>query len=89
MKTILFNASSIFVLTLFAVQGALACFWPKQWKSLQRRFPRGYNPDSPGGRMLERYRTRESTLGERLSGAASLFFAIIGFLWFVHHLFVV
>ena len=65
MKTILFNAAFLLVLALLAAQGALSCFWPKKWKSLQERLPRGYNPDSLGGRMLERYRTRDATLGER------------------------
>lgn len=88
MKTILFNAAFLLVLALLAAQGALSCFWPKKWKSLQERLPRGYNPDSPGGRMLERYRSRDATLGERLSGATLLAFAIMGVVWFVRQLFI-
>ena len=41
-----FNATFVLVLALFAAQGALICFWPKTWKSLQSRFPRGYDPNS-------------------------------------------
>jgi hypothetical protein len=89
MKTssnLLFNALFVVVLALIAAQGALICFWPKRWKSLQSRFPRGYHPDSPGGRMLERNRVREATLGDRFGGAALLAMAIGGLLWFVHRL---
>jgi hypothetical protein len=89
MKTssnLLFNASFVLVLALIAAQGALMCFWPKRWKSLQSRFPRGYHPDSLGGRMLERYRARDATLGDRFGGAALLAMAIGGLFWFVHYL---
>jgi len=86
MKTgshLLFDAAFVLLLTVFAAQGALSCFWPKRWKSLQARFPRGYNPDSLGGRWLERYRNRDATLADRLGGAAVLAMAIGGFVWFV------
>ena len=68
-SSLLFDATFVLVLALFAAQGA-----------------RGYDPDSPGGRMLERYRTRVATVGDRFVGAALLAMAIGGLLWFVHHL---
>jgi hypothetical protein len=72
MKTssnLLFNAIFVLGLSLVAAKGALICFWPERWKAVRARFPRGYNPESPGGRMMERYRTREATLADRLGGA--------------------
>ena len=89
MKTsshVLFNAAFVLVLVFIAVQGALICFWPERWKAVRARFPRGYNPDSPGGRMMERYRTRDATLADRLGGAVLLTIGIAGPVWFVQHL---
>jgi len=82
-SNIWFNAIFVLALLLVAAQGALTCFWPERWKALKARFPRGYNPDSPGGRMMQRYRTREATLADRLGGALLLTMAMVGLAWFV------
>ena len=86
MKTssrVLFDVVVVVMLLLFAAQGALTCFWPERWKALTGRFPRGYSPESPGGRMLERYRTRQATLADRLSGAVLLIVGLAGLVWFL------
>jgi hypothetical protein len=85
-SNVLFNAVFVLALLLIAAYGGLACFWPRQWKAVSARLPRGYHPDSPGGRMMERYRTREATLGDRLGGAALLVMAVGGLFWFLRHL---
>jgi hypothetical protein len=82
-----FIVVTVFLLLLltFAVQGALMCFWPGRWKAIQARLPRGYNPDSPGGKILERYRTRKATFADRLGGLAMLVMAVIALIWFLHN----
>lgn len=79
----LFDVLVTVMLLIFGAQGALTCFWPERWQALTERFPRGYNPDSPLGRMLERYRTRKATLADRLGGAAMLIMALICLVWFL------
>jgi len=79
---IFFNVVFVLALLLIAAQGALICFWPGRWKALRARFPRGYNPESPGGRMMERYRTQEATFADRFGGFALLFMALAVLGWF-------
>ncbi|SPF45333.1 exported hypothetical protein [Candidatus Sulfotelmatobacter kueseliae] len=87
MKTgskILFDTLFMLALVLLAAQGALICFLPERWKAVRARFPRGYNPDSPGGRMMERYRTRKATFADRFGGFALLIMALAALVWFAH-----
>ena len=81
-----FNAIFVIALLLVAGQGALICFWPERWKAIRARFPHGYSPDSPGGRMMERYRTRKATLADRAGGAFLQTTAVIVLIWFVRAL---
>jgi hypothetical protein len=82
----LFSAIFVLALLLIAAQGGLACFWQQRWRAVRARLPRACNPDSPGGRMMERYRIREATLVDRLGGAVLLTMAVGGLFWFVRHL---
>jgi hypothetical protein len=56
------------LLLIVAGWGALQCFWPAKLRALRDRLPRGYNPDAPLGRMMERAQERELGLLSRLSG---------------------
>lgn len=87
MKTgsnILFDAVFVLALLLVAAQGALICFWPEGWKAVRARFPLGYNPDSPGGRVMEHQRTRKATFADRFGGFALLIMALAALVWFAH-----
>jgi hypothetical protein len=85
-SSVLFDAVFMLALLLVAAQGSLICFLPEQWKALREKFPRGYNSESPGGRMMERYRARHPRLADRLAGAALLVIAVVGLVWFVRQL---
>jgi hypothetical protein len=72
---------------VFALHAALQCFWPAKLKALRDRFPRGYNTESPLGRMMERAHDRESGLANRINGFI-LLVMILGMLawWFLREL---
>ena len=85
-KSVVVAAVILLALLAFGAQGALMCFWPERWKAIQGKFPRGYDPDSPGGHMIERYRTRRATIADRVGGLALLVMAAMALAWIVYGL---
>ena len=87
LKRVVFDIGSAGLGLVFALHGALQCFWPAKLKALRDRFPRGYNTESPLGRMLERAHDREPGLASRISGFC-LLVMILGMLawWFLREL---
>jgi hypothetical protein len=65
---IVFNIFFVVLALALALVGAFQCFWPKKHRTLQDRFFRGDNPESPLGRMMERARGNGSGLLSRVSG---------------------
>ena len=83
---IVFNVCFVALVLIFASAGALQCFWPDTHRALHERFLRGYNRDSPLGRMMGRARGRESSLLSRISGL--FLFCMMIFIfgwWFLGH----
>ena len=84
-RTIL-NVLFVALALVFAALGALQCFWPEKHRALRDKLPRGYNPDSPLGRMMDRARGKESGIASGISGL--ILFCMIVFIlgwWFLGH----
>jgi hypothetical protein len=83
---IVFNILSVILVLALAALGAFQCFWPKKHRTLQDKFFRGYNPESPLGRIMDRARGSESSVSSRVSGLF-LFCVMVLMLgwWFFGH----
>ena len=87
LKRVVFDICFAVLGLVFALHGALQCFWPAKLRALRDRFPRCYDTESPLGRMMERAHGRESGLASRISGFC-LLVMILGMLtwWFLREL---
>jgi hypothetical protein len=83
---IVFNICFAAAAVVIGACGALQSFWPAKLRSLRDKFPRGYNPDSPLGGMMDRARASEPSLLSRIRGLL-LFCVMVFFLgwWFLGH----
>ena len=63
-----FNVCFFAAAVLIGACGALQCFWPTKLRALRDRFSRGYDAESPLGRMRERAQSKESGLPSRIGG---------------------
>ena len=71
------NLTFVAVALVVAASGALQCFWPEKLKEIQSSLPRGYDPESPLGRLLLRFQNRKHGLVYRLSGFLLLLMALL------------
>jgi hypothetical protein len=59
MSRFLLNLAFVAVALVVAASGALQCFWPEKLKEIQSSLPRGHDPESPLGRLLQRFQNRK------------------------------
>jgi hypothetical protein len=71
------NVAFVVVALIFAASGALQCFWPEKLKMIKARLPRGYDPESPGGRLVLRLDSGKPGLLYRVSGFALLVISLL------------